>query len=107
MILLNDIREFNSFLSSGTIRGINLIELAILTIQYGGYLIVDELEKHLNKELIKIVIYMFMNQNINDKGVLLIFSTHYPELIDFFERKVNLYLLVSNKDKSKLITQMR
>ena len=46
----------NLLLSTGTIRGQGLIQNAIEALKKGGYLIIDELEMHLNKELVKVIL---------------------------------------------------
>ena len=38
-----------------------------------------------------------MDKKVNPKGAMLIFSTHYAELLDEFERNDNIYI-VRNKD---------
>ena len=62
------------------------------TFQTGGYLIVDELENHFNREIVSTLIRFFMDKKVNPRGAMLIFSTHYPELLDEFERNDNIYV---------------
>lgn len=50
-IILNRPSEIEKYLSSGTIKGINVFMNALLCFVEGGYLIVDELENHLMKKL--------------------------------------------------------
>ncbi|AWW28441.1 MULTISPECIES: AAA family ATPase [unclassified Acetobacterium] len=85
--------ELEKYLSSGTIKGLNVFMSAISSLQEGGYLIVDELENHFNKEIVATLIRLFMNKKINKKGAVLLFSTHYPELLDEFERNDNIYII--------------
>ncbi|UYO64440.1 ATP-binding protein [Acetobacterium wieringae] len=85
--------ELEKYLSSGTIKGLNVFMSAISSLQKGGYLIVDELENHFNKEIVATLIRLFMNKKINKKGAVLLFSTHYPELLDEFERNDNIYII--------------
>lgn len=84
----------NLLISTGTISGQKLIRDAITVLKKGGYLLVDELEAHLNKELVKIVLGLFGSQETNPKGACLIFSTHYVEILDFgiLNRKDNIYI---------------
>lgn len=88
--------ELNKYLSSGTIKGINVFMTAIWMLKNGGYLIIDELENHFNQEIVSTLIRLFMDSDTNPKGAVLIFSTHYVELLDYFERNDNVYL-VRNK----------
>lgn len=86
--------EPNFLISTGTISGQNLIRDAITVLKKGGYLLVDELEAHLNKELVKVILSLFCSQETNPAGACLIFSTHYVEILDFgiLNRKDNIYV---------------
>ena len=84
-------------ISSGTIKGQNIIKNAIIALRSGGYLIIDELENHLNKELVRVIINIFNNKEINKNGACLLFTTHYAEILDSFERKDNIYVLTRDK----------
>jgi hypothetical protein len=94
----NDSIDQYHYLSSGTIRGPKLIEMIFLILQFGGYLIIDEIEIHLNKTLIEVIIDFFKSEKTNPRGAQLIFSTHYLEILDTMDRKDNIY--VTRKDKS-------
>lgn len=85
-------------ISSGTIKGQNIIKNSMVALRNGGYLIIDELENHLNKELVKMIINIFNNKDINRKGACLFFTTHYAEILDSFDRKDNIYVLARDKD---------
>lgn len=52
----------------------------------GGYLIIDEVENHFNKEIVMTLLRLFMDSRLNKNGGTLIFSTHYPELLDAYDR---------------------
>lgn len=92
-ITLNQFSELNRYLSSGTIKGINTFLKAIKVFKAGGYLIVDELENHFNREIVSTLIHLFMDKRVNKSGAMLIFSTHYAELLDEFERNDNIYIV--------------
>lgn len=85
-------------ISAGTIKGQSIIKSAITALKSGGYLVIDELENHFNKELVKVVISIFDEPKINKKGATLIFTTHYAEILDSFTRKDNIYVLRRNKN---------
>lgn len=80
------------YLSSGTLKGIWVFAFALKTFWKGGYLIVDELENHFNKEIICTIIRFFKNHKFNKNGGTLIYSTHYPELLDENDRNDNIYI---------------
>lgn len=84
---------FEQYLSSGTIKGINIFINAMMVFEEGGYLIVDELENHFNREIVATLVRFFMNKSVNRNGATLIFSTHYSELLDEFERNDGIYIV--------------
>ncbi|MFT8351759.1 AAA family ATPase [Clostridium saccharoperbutylacetonicum] len=88
--------KLNNYLSSGTIKGINVFLNAMLAFKNGEYLIVDELENHFNREIVSALIRFFMNEKINHKGATIIFSTHYSQLLDEFERSDDIYIVRNN-----------
>ncbi len=95
-ILMNSPVELQKYLSSGTIKGINVFINAIMVLAKGGYLIIDEIENHFNKELTATLVRFFMNHKVNKKGAVILLSTHYPELLDEFERNDNIYITRNN-----------
>lgn len=84
---------FEQYLSSGTIKGLNIFINAMIVFNRGGYFIIDELENHFNREIVATLVRFFMNKNVNKKGATLIFSTHYSELLDEFERNDGIYIV--------------
>ena len=64
----------------------------------------DEIENHFNRELVSSLLRLFMNKRTNPKGATIIFSTHYPELLDeikrndavFITKRTNQGLVVKN-----------
>ena len=85
-IVLYNPGELNKYLSSGTIKGIRVFTEVERALKYGGYILVDEIENHFNRELVAILIRLFTDKRINPKGAVIIFSTHYPELLDELDR---------------------
>lgn len=92
-IILNRSSEIEKYLSSGTIKGINVFMNAILCFLEGGYLIVDELENHFNEEIVSTLVRFFLDPKVNKKGATLIYSTHYSELLDEFDRNDCIYIV--------------
>ena len=92
----------NNLISSGTIKGQNIMMLIEDVLQTGGYLIVDELENHMNKELVHMITNIFKNEHINKYGACLIFSTHYAEILDFMDRKDNIYITRRNQTDASI-----
>ena len=96
-ILLNSPAELNNYLSSGTVKGIITFTLAQDVLRSGGYLVVDEVENHFNKEIATTLMRFFMDKRLNRKGGTLLFSTHYPELLDEYDRNDSIFI-VRNRD---------
>lgn len=92
-ILINNIMTLENYLSSGTIKGLGVFMSAVLTFSEGGYLIVDEIENHFNREIVATLIRFFMDSKVNKNGATLLFSTHYSELLDEFDRNDGIYIV--------------
>ena len=91
-IVLNNSIELNNYLSSGTVKGMIIFTLAQEVLRSGGYIVVDELENHFNKEIAATLMRFFMNCKLNKNGGVLIFSTHYPELLDEYDRNDSIFI---------------
>ncbi|MBQ9608770.1 MAG: ATP-binding protein [Lachnospiraceae bacterium] len=96
-IIMNDPAELNNYLSSGTIKGMITFTLAQEVLKIGGCLVIDEIENHFNKEIVTTLIRLFMDSKLNKNGGMLIFSTHYPELLDEFDRNDGIYITRNRK----------
>lgn len=92
-ISLNNPLALNRYLSSGTIKGLSAFMGAVITFMEGGYLVVDELENHFNREIVSTLVRFFMDKKVNRNGATLVFSTHYSELLDEFERNDGIYIV--------------
>ena len=96
-IIINNTSVLGQYLSSGTIKGLSVFMSAVFAFVEGGYLIIDEIENHFNREIVANLIRFFMDSKVNKKGATIIFSTHYSELLDEFDRNDSVYI-VRNKD---------
>lgn len=92
-IVLNNLIELNNYLSSGTVKGMITFTLAQEVLQKGGYIVVDEVENHFNKEIVTTLMRFFMDSKLNKNGGTLIFSTHYPELLDEYDRNDSIFII--------------
>lgn len=97
LVLYNPGELINIYLSSGTVKGVRVFTDAARVLKNGGYLIVDEIENHFNRELVASLLRLFMNKKTNPKGAVIIFSTHYPELLDEMERNDAVFITRSNQ----------
>ena len=91
-LILYNIGDLNLYLSSGTVKGIRVFIDAIRVLKDGGYLLVDEIENHFNRELVASLLRLFMDQKTNPNGAVIIFSTHYSELLDEIERNDAIFI---------------
>ena len=92
-IILNHTMDLEHYLSSGTIKGIITFTMVKEILQSGGYLIIDEIENHFNKEIVTTLMRFFMYSRLNKKGGTLVFTTHYPELLDEYDRNDGIYIV--------------
>lgn len=53
----------------------------------------DEIENHFNKEIVTTLVRFFMDSRLNRNGGTLIFTTHYPELLDEYDRNDGIYIV--------------
>ena len=91
-ILFHNPVELNNYLSSGTVKGMITFTLAQEVLQNGGYIVVDEIENHFNKEIVTTLMRFFMDSKLNKNGGTLVFSTHYPELLDEYDRNDSIFI---------------
>lgn len=88
-------------LSTGTKRIIKLFVSVMQTLNNGGIMLCDEIETALHKELVQLIINLFLNSKSPSQ---LIFTTHLPEILDQSEiRNDQKYFLHYNNGKSELI----
>ena len=92
-IVLNTAVDLEQYLSSGTIKGIITFSMVKEVLQSGEYLLVDEIENHFNKEIVTTLVRFFMDSRFNKNGGILIFTTHYPELLDEYDRNDGIYIV--------------
>jgi ABC-type lipoprotein export system ATPase subunit len=85
-------------LSSGTMRGLALIQQSLFALVDGGYLLIDEIENHLNRQLVNVIMDLFTSRETNPHGRTIVFTTHYPQLLDHVHRKDNVYFLARGKN---------
>jgi len=99
----NDTLQFLSssvlynFLSSGTTKGIAIYLAMVVSLYNGIDLIIDEIENHFHKTLVENMISLYKDPSINKKHATLIFTTHYCELLDLFNRQDNIWITKADK----------
>lgn len=85
-------RELYNMLSSGTTKGFNLFTMVVYSLKHGSDLLIDEIENHFHRTLVENLITLYRDKSINKLGASLIFTTHYPELLDLFNRSDYIYI---------------
>lgn len=99
--------DISRYLSSGTVKGITLFFEVISALRSGATLFVDEIELHINKQIVRDFINFFGDPEVNKQGATLVYSTHYVELIDDLSRKDEVYLLTrDNKTKVQRLSDI-
>lgn len=91
-LVLNRTQLLNQ-LSNGTIKGIELYIRVVSLLKNGGILIVDEIENCFHKNLVNNLLFLLMDKTINKHNAQIIFSTHYVEILDVFQRRDNIFIL--------------
>lgn len=90
-------KELLYLLSSGTTKGILLYTLMVASLKNGFDLIVDEIENHFHKTLVENMISLYKDKLVNKKNSTLIFTTHYCEMLDLFNRRDNIWIAKSEE----------
>ena len=85
-------KELVYLLSSGTTKGALLYILMVASLQNGFDLVIDEIENHFHKTLVENMIGLYKEKYVNKKNATLIFTTHYCELLDLFNRQDNIWI---------------
>lgn len=83
-------------LSSGTTKGVLLYIFVVAALENGFDLLIDEVENHFHKTLVENMISLFKDKTVNRKCATLIFTTHYCEVLDLFNRQDNIWIAKSN-----------
>lgn len=84
-------------LSSGTTKGMYIYILVAASLQNGFDLVVDEIENHFHKTLVENMISLYKDKSVNRHNATLIFTTHYCELLDLFNRQDNIFIAKANE----------
>ncbi len=86
-------KQASQFLSEGTKKGLILFGYAVVALNLGNTLVIDEIENSFHKNLVENIIMIFNDKRINKHGATLMFSTHYVEILDIFDRRDNIFLM--------------
>ena len=97
-------KELIYLLSSGTTKGLLLYILVVASLQNGFDLLIDEVENHFHKTLVENMISLYKDKTVNRKNATLIFTTHYCEVLDLFNRQDNIW--ISKSDGQVYISNM-
>ena len=97
-------QELVYLLSSGTTKGVLLYVLMVASLQKGFDLIVDEIENHFHKTLVENMISLYKDKSVNKNNAALIFTTHYCEVLDLFNRRDNIW--IAKTDEKVTLTNM-
>ena len=87
--------ELIYMLSSGTTKGVLLYIFVVAALENGFDLLIDEVENHFHKTLVENMIGLFKDKTVNKKSATLVFTTHYCEVLDLFNRQDNIWIAKS------------
>lgn len=90
-------KELVYLLSSGTTKGVLLYTFMIASLKKGFDLVVDEIENHFHKTLVENMISLYKDKSVNKYNATLIFTTHYCEVLDLFNRRDNIWIAKSEE----------
>lgn len=93
--------ELVYMLSGGTTKCVLLYIFVVAALENGFDLLIDEVENHFHKTLVENIISLFKDKTVNKKSATLIFTTHYCEVLDLFNRQDNIWIAKSD-DKIRL-----
>jgi len=85
-------KELLHMLSSGTTKGILLYTMMVASLKMGFDLLIDEVENHFHKTLVENMVSLYKDKTVNRKNASLIFTTHYCEVLDLFNRQDNIWI---------------
>ena len=88
--------ELIYMLSSGTTKGVLLYIFVVAALENGFDLLIDEVENHFHKTLVENMISLFKDKTVNKKSATLVFTTHYCEVLDLFNRQDNIWIAKSD-----------
>lgn len=85
-------KELIHMLSSGTTKGMLLYIFVVAALKNGFDLLIDEAENHFHKTLVENMISLFKDKTVNKNNATLMFTTHYCEVLDLFNRQDNIWI---------------
>lgn len=88
--------ELVYMLSSGTTKGVLLYVFVVAALENGFDLLIDEVENHFHKALVENMISLFKDKRVNKNAATLVFTTHYCEVLDLFNRQDNIWVAKSD-----------
>lgn len=89
-------KELIYFLSSGTTKGMLLYTFVAASLLNGFDLIIDDIENHFHKALVENMLSLYKDKSVNRHNATLIFTTHYCEILDLFNRQDNIWISKAN-----------
>ena len=93
-------------ISEGTSRLFELLPYILRTLESGSILALDEIDAHLHTDLVNLVLQLFHDDEINNKGAQILFSTHDTNVLDSaFMRRDQIWFVVK-KDGASLLRSL-
>ena len=77
-------------------RRTTISSFVVASLKYGFDLIIDEVEDHFHKTLVENMLSLYKDKSVNRHNATLIFTTHYCEVLDLFNRQDNIWISKAN-----------
>ncbi|PSL08901.1 hypothetical protein CLV44_1382 [Marinobacterium halophilum] len=92
--------------SSGTLKLFAMLPLLLETLEYGGILLLDELDNSFHPHIAELIIKLFNDPKVNTKNAQLIFSTHNISLMSPSVLRRDQIWLTEKRNGSTLIASL-
>ena len=83
--------------SVGTIAFLGVVADVLVALRDGAVLAVDEIDRSLHPALVREIVHMFADSELNKKGAQLLFTAHTPQLMDDLRRD-QIWLTTKRRD---------
>jgi AAA15 family ATPase/GTPase len=96
--------EFNQDeMSEGTVRLFEMLPVVLMALENGSPLIIDEMDAHFHPNLLKLILWLFHDNETNSKGAQVIFTAHDTNVLDSkILRRDQLWFVTKDNGASKI-----
>lgn len=95
-------KSLSKILSTGTERGITTLFIIKILLKNGKDVFIDEIEANFNHKIVKFIIELFLDNEINKYGSRLFASTHYLETLNTTRRRDGIFISQRERNSQKI-----